>query len=154
MPVELRPVTGENWRALAKLEVGESQRGFVAANVFSIAESQFGHDDEDGHWDFYPFGIYAQDEPVGFMMYVLNLTYPRYQAFIARLMVDEKSQGRGHGRRAMELTLNLLRGDGRIRHVGISYEPHNQVARKLYLSFGFVEPGEMVGEETLAIITL
>ena len=58
MSVELRPVTAENWEALIKLQVREDQRGFVASNVYSIAEAQFGFEDE-GHWDFYPFGVYA-----------------------------------------------------------------------------------------------
>ncbi len=54
----------------------------------------------------------------------------------------------------MTQTLEIFRADERIREVGISYEPYNKVAQALYASLGFVEPGEMVGDETLAILKL
>jgi diamine N-acetyltransferase len=88
---EIRPITTDNWRALIKLQVREDQMHFVSSNVYSIAEAQFGFDYE-GHWDFYPFGIYSNNEPVGFLMYGFNFEHPRFQAFIIRLMVDEKYQ--------------------------------------------------------------
>ena len=150
---EIRPVVKANWRALIKLQVGESQRNFVASNLFSIAESQFGFDFE-GHWDYHTFGIYDGDTPVGFLMYGLNLAHPTRQAFVTRLMVDENFQGRGFGRFGMEKMLEIFRAEERVKEVGISYEPENDVARKLYASFGFVEPGEMIGDEVLAILKL
>ena len=153
---EIRPVTKDNWRELIKLEVREDQKGFVASNVKSIAESQFGYDEPDfGHWDFHPFGIYDDDGvPVGFLMYGFNFSHPRQQAFIIRLMVDEKFQGKGYGRFGMEKLLEIFRADERIRVVGISYEPENEGARKLYASLGFIEPGEMIEGETLAVLRL
>ena len=152
---EIRPVTKDNWRELIKLEVREDQKGFVASNVKSIAESQFGYDEPDfGHWDFHPFGIYDNNIPVGFLMYGFNFSYPKQQAFIIRLMVDEKFQGKGYGRFGMEKLLEIFRADERIRVVGISYEPENEGARKLYASLGFVEPGEMLEGETLAVLKL
>jgi diamine N-acetyltransferase len=54
---EIRPVTKGNWEALIDLKLPENQRHFVASNLYSIAESQF-REDFEGHWDFYPFGIY------------------------------------------------------------------------------------------------
>ena len=51
MNVTLQPVTAENWRALIKLKVREDQNGFVASNLYSIAESQFGFEYE-GSWIF------------------------------------------------------------------------------------------------------
>ncbi len=44
---EIRPVTKDNWRELIKLQVSEDQRRFVASNVHSIAESQFGYDEPE-----------------------------------------------------------------------------------------------------------
>lgn len=153
--LEICPVTKDNWRELIKLQVREDQKGFVASNVKSIAEAQFGFDDpEDGHWDFHPFGIYDGDAPVGFLMYGYNFGHPDQQAFIVRLMVDEKFQGKGYGRFGIEKMLEIFRADERIRMVGISYEPENNVARKLYANLGFVEPGKMLGEEVLAVLKL
>ena len=103
----LQPVTAENWEALIKLKVREDQNGFVASNLYSIAEAQFGFEDE-GHWDFHPFGAYVGDEPVGFVMYCLNPDHSRFQAFMMRLMVDEKFQGKGYGREIMRTSFERV----------------------------------------------
>ena len=138
---------------MIKLKVREDQAGFVASNLYSIAEVQFGFE-EEGHWDFYPFGAYVGDEPVGFLMYCFNFNHSRFQAFITRLMVDEKFQGKGYGREIMKQAMDVFRAKEQIKNVGISYEPHNEVARKLYASLGFIEPGEIMDGETLAVLNL
>ena len=71
-----------------------------------------------------------------------------------RLMVDEKFQGKGYGRFGMQQMLEMFRTDERIKTVGISYEPENEAARRLYASLGFVEPGEMLEGEVLAVLKL
>jgi diamine N-acetyltransferase len=153
MSVILQPVTAENWRALIKLKVREDQNSFVASNLYSIAEAQFGFEDE-GHWDFYPFGAFVDNEPVGFVMYCYNFDHSRFQSFITRLMVDEKFQGKGYGRDIMQQVLDLFRAKAEIKNVGISYEPHNESGQRLYASLGFVEPGEIMDGETLAVLNL
>ena len=153
---EIHSVTKDNWTELTKLKVRQDQRHFVASNLHSIAEAQFGYDESDGsHWEMYPFGIYNNDRvPVGFLMYAYNYSHSKMQAFIIRLMVDEKYQGRGYGRFGMNWMLDCFKRDDRIKDVGISYEPDNEVGRKLYASLGFVESGEMMGEEVLAMLHL
>ena len=143
MPISVEPVTKDNWRELARLKVRDDQTNFVAANVWSIAESQFGYDHpEDGHWDMTPYGIYDGELPVGFLMLGYNLTNPKVQGYVIRLMVDEQYQGQGYGKSAMNWILDHYRNDERIRRIGISYEPENAVAERLYASEGFV-PGEL-----------
>jgi len=68
MSVTIKPVTAENWRVLIQLKVRKDQSHFVTTNLHSIADAQFGFDDE-GHWINYPFGIDAGEEPVGFLMF-------------------------------------------------------------------------------------
>ena len=153
MTVTLQPVTGENWNALIKLKVRDDQVNFVASNLYSIAESQFGYEDE-GHWDYYPFGAYVGDDPIGFVMYCLNYDHSRFQAFVMRLMVDEKFQGKGYGCEIMQQVLDVFRANEQIKNVGISYEPYNKVAQKLYAGLGFFEPGELLEGETLAVLNL
>ena len=152
----LRPVTKENWNELVRLKVSEAQRDFVASNLYSIAESQFGYDEKDGngHWDLYPFGIYEDDTPVGFLMYGINYDYPETQGLIARLMVDESHQGKGYGKFGMEKALEIFRADENIQNAIITYMPENVGARKLYASFGFVETGDMLDGETVAVLRL
>ena len=67
MSLSIYPVTKDNWKALIKLKVHESQNHFVASNLFSIAQAQFG-DEYEGHWELFPYGIYDGDAPVGFLM--------------------------------------------------------------------------------------
>ena len=152
MSLSLRPVTKDNWRTLAKLKVREDQNHFVASNVYSIAEAQFGTNDDDGtHWSLYPFGIYDNETPVGFLMYGYNFDYKEYQAFIIRLMIDENQQAKGYGAFGMKKMLEIFREDRRIKAVGISYEPENEVARKLYERLGFAETGEVLDGEVVAV---
>jgi diamine N-acetyltransferase len=150
---EIRPVTKDNWKEVICLKVREDQTHFVASNLYSIAEAQFG-DDYEGHWDLYPFGIYDGNTPVGFLMYGYNFQHPHQQAFIIRLMVDEKYQGKGYGRFGMEKMLETFRAEQRIRAVGISYEPENEAARKLYASLGFQETGRLIEGEVEAVLQL
>jgi diamine N-acetyltransferase len=153
MAISIQPVTKDNWRKLANLKVREDQKGFVAPNLYSIAEAQFGFDEPDGsdHWDMYPFWIYDGETPVGFFMYGYNFSNREIEAFIIRLMVDENHQGKGYGRFGMEQMLEIFRQDDRIHRVGISYEPENEVARRLYAGLGFAETGVIYEGEVIAV---
>ena len=156
MSLSIQPVTKANWNVIAKLKVREDQIHFVAPNVYSIAESHYGYDEPDGsgHWEIYPFGIYDGETAVGFFMYAYNFSNQEFEAFITRLMVDENHQGKGYGKFGMQQMLEIFRQDDRIHSVGISYEPDNEVARKLYAGLGFVETGKMLENETVAVLRL
>ena len=150
---EIRPVTKENWQSLIKLKVRDDQKNFVASNLYSIAQSHFG-DEFEGHWDLFAYGIYEDDTPVGFLMYGLNFAHPSQQAYIQRLMVDEKFQGKGYGRFGMQKMLEIFRAEERVKEVSISYEPENDVARKLYASLDFVETERIIEDEVEAVLKL
>jgi diamine N-acetyltransferase len=154
MSLSIHPVTKDNWRELIKLKVRGDQRDFVASNLYSIAEAQFETDDEQGHWISYSFGIYDAEIPVGFFMYGLNFDLPKMQAFVVRLMVDEKYQGKGYGKFGVEKMIEIFRAEERVKVVGISYEPENDPARKLYAKYGFEETGELFEDEVLALLKL
>ena len=153
MRVSLQPVTVENWRTLIELKVREDQSHFVASNLHSIAEAQFGFEDE-GHWDSYMFGVYDGEEPVGFLMYAANPSHSEIQVFIMRLMVDEKFQGRGYGREAMLALLKMLKENKEYHVAAISYAPDNLGAKKLYTSLGFEDNGKKAGDEDLVTLSL
>jgi diamine N-acetyltransferase len=153
MSLEFRAVTQKNWQSLINLKVRDGQQDFVSSNVYSIAESHFGFD-EEGHWDLFPYGLYLNDEPVGFAMTGLNINHSRFQGLILRLMVDERYQGRGYGREAMRVMTEMFLANEHVKAVCISYAPENDAARKLYASFGFMETGEMLESEVLAVLQL
>ena len=140
MTITLQEITKDNYRQALKLKVGPGQEHFVASNAVSIAQSKF-------HPAFVCLGIFDEALMVGFMLHGVD---DDGQRWIIRLMVDEKHQGHGYGRAAMKLILDQFRADPNCPQVGISYEPENTVAQKLYASFGFVETGEMDEGETVA----
>lgn len=154
MSLSIRPVTKYNWQELIDLKVREDQQHFVAPNVYSIAEAQFEADDEQGHWVSYPFGIYDGETPVGFFMYGLNFDLPKMQAYVVRLMVDEKYQGKGYGKFGIEKMIEIFRAEECVKVAGICYEPDNDVVRKLYAKYGFEETGELLEGEVLALLKL
>lgn len=44
----------------------------------------------------------GDDQPVGFVRYCFSFGHSRFQAFIMRLMVDQRFQGKGYGREIMQ----------------------------------------------------
>lgn len=106
-----------------------------------------------------PFGIYADDAPIGFLMLGYdeipgeeNLPIVKGNYCIWRFMIDKHYQGKGYGKEAMKLAIEYVKtfpcGPAKICY--LSYEPENLVAARLYQSFGFEETGEYDGEEKIA----
>ncbi|MBP0968753.1 MAG: GNAT family N-acetyltransferase [Oscillospiraceae bacterium] len=153
--VRLVKVDAGNFDDLIDLEVNEDQKGFVARNIYSLAEAYATLQSGDC---VQPFGIYAGDEPVGFLMigYFLRhddaeeeeedeeeeRPYYFYESYLFwRFMIDKEHQRKGYGRQAMKLALDYIRTFpfGKADYCWLSYEPENDVARRIYSSFGFVE---------------
>ena len=139
--VTLRKSDRHNFRECVKLKVAEGQTHFVAPNVFSIAQAY-------ADPECVPLAIYDGEVMVGFAMYALDTDEQKW--WIYRLMVDVAQQGKGYGRAAMVELMRLIGELPGGNEIAISYEPENEVARKLYASLGFVETGEVVGNETIA----
>lgn len=57
--VTLRPLTADNWVAVARLQIADEQADFLTPNVWSIARLQF-----ESHY--VARTVYAAEEPVGF----------------------------------------------------------------------------------------
>src|SRR5262245_45069621 len=86
--VRLRDVTADNWEEVVDLKVSKEQKGFVASNAYSLAESKF---------DPYvrPRAIYAGERVVGFLMYETLESEDRpHEYSIYRLMIDKRQQGK------------------------------------------------------------
>ena len=135
--VSLRDVTKDNVRDVIALEVAQEQSSYVATNAKSIAEAHF----ETKAW-FRAIG--AGDDLVGFAMVYRDPTAATF--YIWRFMVDARFQGKGVGRRALELLLDEARGDG-IDEVTLSVVPGPHSALAFYERCGFHATGEMHGGE-------
>ena len=83
-------------------------------------------------------GVYVDKKAVGLIAYDLE------DYDIWRLMIDARSQGRGYGRKAMELVLDILRKDGRLKTARTSLVVENVAMRNLIVSFGFKENGKVL----------
>ena len=133
MNLTLETITRETFAAVIALQVGESQQGYVASNVFSLAQAAV-------IAQYIPRAICVDGEPVGFVMYGFDA---QEDAFcISRLMIGHPHQGKGYGRRAMERVIADIRAREPKRPViYISFKPGNAAARTLYESMGFEPDG-------------
>ncbi len=52
------------------------------------------------------------------------------------------------------MTIRILLINWQNEVCSLSYEPENETARELYRSLGFVENGEMDGDEIVAVLKL
>ena len=159
--LKLRKINRNNIADIVKLEVFDNQKSFVATNNSSIIEAYIAITENN---DVFTFGIYKDDTPIGFFMigYDVNsddegapkIAKGNYN--IWRLMIDKDFQGRGFGKKAMDLALEFINTFpcGTAKYCWLSYESYNDVARQLYKSVGFVETDEKDGDEIVAILEL
>jgi diamine N-acetyltransferase len=159
-PVELKKVDFKNLWEVVRLSVKQSQKSFVASNTVSLLEAYAAL---SSGATALPFGLYEDGQLVGFIMFGYGKIEDGEEPEVAegnyclwRLMIDERFQGRGLGRKAMEAALHYLKTFpcGRADCCWLSYEPENTAARSLYRSMGFVENGEVCGEEIVAVLPL
>ena len=159
--LKLKKINRNNIGEILKLEVFDNQKSFVATNNSSIIEAYIAITEDN---DVFTFGIYKDETPIGFLMigYDVNsddegapkIAKGNYN--ICRLMIDKKFQGKGFGKKAMNLALGFINTFpcGTAEYCWLSYESDNDVARQLYKSAGFVETGEKDGDEIVAIMKL
>jgi acetyltransferase len=159
--LKLKKIDRTNIGEILKLEVFDNQKNFVATNNSSIIEAYIAITENN---DVFTFGIYNDDTPIGFLMigYDVNsdgegapeIAKGNYN--IWRLMIDKKYQGKGFGKKAMNLALEFINTFpcGTAKYCWLSYESDNDVARQLYKSVGFEETDEKDGEEIVAILKL
>jgi diamine N-acetyltransferase len=145
MPISLLPIIKDNWETAANLEVREDQTGFVAPNVWSIAETQF-------HPWTRPMAIYDGTEMVGFLVYGRDPADERY--WLYRFMIDRRHQGKGHGKAALNALVAHLRSLPDCTGITVGYQPDNIVAERLYLGAGFVKGSPASWGESTAHLDL
>ena len=147
--------------SILKLHVSEDQESFVAPNDISIIEA---YTAITGNGYAFPFGIYEGETPVGFLMIGFDAddcwedapSIARGNYNLWRLMIDKNYQNKGYGKEAVRLALEFIKTFpcGKADFCWLSYEPENEIASRLYHSFGFVETGEMDGDEIIAVLKL
>ena len=140
--VSLREVTKQTVRRVTDLKLRPGQERFVAPNATSIAEAYF----EPKAWF---RAVYAGEEPVGFVMLYEDadgtgdfpLEYGRPLYFVWRFMIAGEHQGKGYGKRAMELVIEHVRDQPGAKELFLSVVPGEGSAEGLYRSLGFERTG-------------
>ena len=90
-----REITEENFKAIVQMKRPDGE-GFVASNVYSLAQAWLYRDAND----VYPFAIYDDETPVGFMM--LDEDVEERCLIIWRIMFPVEYQNKGYGTQAIE----------------------------------------------------
>ena len=169
--ITLEKITYKNYiKAIWGLKVSPKQKSFVASNMCSLAEAYIAITNGGVAL---PFAICRNKRPIGFLMIGYGANDEDFEgedpAFVEmvkksyclwRFMIDKRYQRKGYGRKAMQLALDYIKTFpcGKADACWLSYEPENEVAKKLYASFGFVEQPQFYkggeGEEIPAILNL
>lgn len=142
--VIFHPVTRDNWREVARLEVTEAQRAFVAEPVYYLALCAYG-----GLWQ--PLAIYTGEQVIGFLMWAVDSSDG--SCWLGGILIDRNYQRRGYGRQAIQAAIAMLAKEHAHKTFALSYAPDNP-AKQLYHMLGFEETGEWEGDEVVARLSL
>ena len=152
MTIELREVTDANRDAVMALHAGPAEGRFVSSVADSIEEAA--ETPEGSPWY---RAVYLEGEPVGFVMLSWDVTPQPPDIigpwFLWKLIVDERYQGRGLGRKIVERVVELIRAQGATElftsHVVAEGGPDG-----FYERLGFVPTGtfDPQGERILRLV--
>jgi len=145
--ISLREITADTVVTICKLSdtLVEPQKRMVAPNALSIAQAHF----SEHAWF---RAIYADDEPVGFIMLYDNPDEPTY--FLWRLMVAPPHQGKGYGRRAIARLLEYVKTRPRATELLVSCGQGEGSPEGFYQALGFQRNGQMEEDEVVLSLPL
>ena len=140
--IHFQAITEDNFDEIVHMKRPEGEN-FVASNAYSLAQAWLFR--EDG--DVYPFAIYHDGMPVGFMM--LDEDTEERCLVVWRIMFPEKYANRGYGSEALRLIIQLARESGKYDFMVLDCHPDNKRAWHVYEKAGFRDTGEMENGECL-----
>ena len=139
--IRIADITRDNWFEATRLRVREDQTAvYPCPVVYWIAESKF-----ETHYR--PKAIYCGDVMIGFLVYGLDPDDGRY--WLITFMIDERHQGKGYGKRAMQAFLDDFRSRYDADRIVLGHRPENAAAAALYEKTGFRVTGEIIGGEVI-----
>lgn len=130
MTIKLTPLSKDNWLKCIDLKLSKAQSQFVASNLETIAESKF-----QDHYELR--AIEDKGNAVGMLAFCPEVDEPvPGQFWLFRLMVDERHQGKGYGKKAVEMCIDEMKLHG-ATSIRTMCKPANLVARNCYEKLGF-----------------
>ena len=144
--VELRAITEDNFIDAFNLKLAPGQEDFVSHPIRRLAQAYVYRNQCQ------PFGIYAEEKMVGYVMVIYDYDIPEYD--IWHMMIDESMQGRGYGGEALDRVLEYIRTKpfGGSDRIALTCNKNNPAARKLYESKGFSATGVEDDDEIEMVI--
>ena len=155
--LEARPVDRETVTDLIRLRVREDQMDLIASNAATIAQAAY----EPHAW---LRGLWVGKTPVGLIAMVdfgaeaaeaaasrasqeqtgadAEPPWPENAAYLWRLMIDAKHQGRGYGRAAIEMAFAQARRWGRETFC-LHVADHEESALPFYRRYGLAPTGRI-----------
>ena len=133
--IELNEITEENFIDAFNLKLGEGQETFVSHPIRSLAQAYVYRNQCQ------PFGIYYDDEMVGYVMIIYDYDIPEYD--IWHMMIDVTHQGKGYGKEALEHVIEYIKTKpfGDSNKVTLTCNKDNIKALNLYINMGFMKTG-------------
>ena len=133
--IDLKVINEDNFLDAFQLKLAEGQEKYVSNPIRSLAQAYVYREQCQ------PFGIYAGDEMVGYVMVIYDYDIPEYD--IWHMMIDASKQRAGYGKDALKLVLDYIRTEpfGTSNRVTLTCNKENQIALRLYHGAGFVETG-------------
>jgi len=132
--INFRAITEDNFDAIIRMKRPDDEH-FVASNAYSLAQAWLYRD----AGDVYPFAIYDDDLPVGFMM--LDEDIDEKCLIIWRIMFPVENQNKGYGTAAIREIIRLAKDSGKYDFLLIDYAPDNKIAEHVYTKLGFKPTG-------------
>lgn len=139
--IELKRIDESNFIDCFNLKLGEGQERYVSDPVRSLAQAYVYYNQST------PFGIYDSNTMVGYLMVIYDYDEETYNLW--HVMIDEKYQGRGLGKAAVQEALRYIKTKpfGKSDTVLITCNPQNSVAYNMYKRMGFKETGRSDEDE-------
>ena len=141
MAVTLKCITEDNFLEAFRLKLRKDQEKFVSHPIRSLAQAYVYRNQCQ------PFGIYQDEEMVGYVMVIYDYDVPEYD--IWHMMIDEARQGRGYGKEALKRVLEYIgtKPFGESNRVVLTCNQQNIPGLRLYRSLGFQETGNVDEDE-------
>ncbi len=146
--VELKQITEDNFIEAFNLKLAPEQEKYVSHPIRSLAQAYVYRN------QCVPFGIYAGDKMVGYVMVIYDYDIPEYDVW--HMMIDKDSQGKGYGSAALDEVLKFIAGKpfGDCGRVALTCHKENATALKLYEKKGFMPTGNVYDDEIELSVTL
>ena len=135
MDLHLERASEENEEALLALSLYPNQEHFIETVRECLDEAK-----DEARW--VPVGIYDGETLVGFAMYGY-FSDETESVWMDRLLIDKAYQGRGYGKEAVRLLLEVLKESYPADKIFLSVYEDNPVAISLYKKMGFFFNGAL-----------